>query len=886
MDAVSILSGFEKNRKLLLGLVFAVMSWQSYGQGCNCPPVASCKPCAGGLTSMTLRYNGALGLPALITVVEGGGALLYSGIVNSGGMFSFSGSMPNEKFVGDQVIVSITAIPNAIITTSCSTPVFVNSTFGSFTVLAATSKGGGTICCSPADTDTTPPQITNCPTTITAPANPSTCTTTVTWPLIGAADNCGSVSLSGTHNSGAIFPLGITTVTYTATDAYGNMAECEFDVEVIDETPPVFNGCPGKRTVSANGSCQAVVNWVVPTASDNCSSAMVISDHSPGETFPLGITTVTYTATDDAGNSSECSFDVEVIDNTPPAITGCPSNISRFANASCQAVATWTTPIATDNCSVTLTSDHVSGETFSLGTTKVTYTATDGAGIKTLCSFNVIVTDNTQPLISACPANISLFANSSCQAIATWVPPTATDNCSVSLASTHSPGSTFPIGTTKVTYTATDGSGNKASCSFNVIVTDNTKPVFTSFPANKQVSANASTCQSAATWTLPIATDNCSVVLTSNYSSGDIFPMGTTLVTYTATDGSGNATTRSFNVHVNDGSPPVFTCLTSDITVTADASCATTATWTPPTAVDCSSLTISKSHNPGDIFPIGTTQVTYKATDASGNSSTCSFNVVVEDNVPPFFILCQESDIIKNTDDCEVEVSWPIPTAKDNCGDVTVTSTHSPDDYFRAGTTEVVYTATDNYGNSSECRFNVIVTSSALPVIANCPDDIYAEADITAKVAITWTEPSVTSQCDVVFTSNFQPGDEFPVGTTVVKYTATDESGHEVVCSFNVVVEFGAPVFEVIQVVTPNGDGINDDWTITNLQYFSDNNVMVVDRWGSLIYRASGYNNENVVWKGVNSSGTTVPTGTYFYTIVVDWEGKHVEKRGFIEVVQ
>jgi hypothetical protein len=61
---------------------------------------------------------------------------------------------------------------------------------------------------------------------------------------------------------------------------------------------------------------------------------------------------------------------------------------------------------------------------------------------------------------------------------------------------------------------------------------------------------------------------------------------------------------------------------------------------------------------------------------------------------------------------------------------------------------------------------------------------------------------------------------------------------------------------------------------------------MVVDRWGSLIYRATGYNNESIVWKGVNSSGTLVPSGTYFYTIVVDWEGKHVEKRGFIEVVQ
>jgi gliding motility-associated-like protein len=239
------------------------------------------------------------------------------------------------------------------------------------------------------------------------------------------------------------------------------------------------------------------------------------------------------------------------------------------------------------------------------------------------------------------------------------------------------------------------------------------------------------------------------------------------------------------------------------------------------------------------------------------------------------------------TADCDVEVTWTSPVANDNCGVVAITSSHNSGDSFQPGTTEVVYTATDNYGNISECRFIVVVRNNVLPIISGCPIDIHAEADISAKVAVTWTEPGVTFNCDDgEFTSNYQPGDEFIVGTTIVEYTAIDVSGNEEKCSFNVVVEFGAPVFEVIQVVTPNGDGINDDWTITNLQYFNENSVMVVDRWGSLIYRATGYNNESTVWKGVNSSGTLVPSGTYFYTIVVDWEGKHVEKRGFIEVVQ
>jgi gliding motility-associated-like protein len=87
-------------------------------------------------------------------------------------------------------------------------------------------------------------------------------------------------------------------------------------------------------------------------------------------------------------------------------------------------------------------------------------------------------------------------------------------------------------------------------------------------------------------------------------------------------------------------------------------------------------------------------------------------------------------------------------------------------------------------------------------------------------------------------------------------------------------------------VVTPDGDGINDEWIVSNIEKFSSNNVVIVDRWGSVIYRASGYNNNTVVWKGVNSSGALVPTGTYFYVIKVDFSDKQVERSGFIELIR
>ena len=61
---------------------------------------------------------------------------------------------------------------------------------------------------------------------------------------------------------------------------------------------------------------------------------------------------------------------------------------------------------------------------------------------------------------------------------------------------------------------------------------------------------------------------------------------------------------------------------------------------------------------------------------------------------------------------------------------------------------------------------------------------------------------------------------------------------------------------------------------------------MVIDRWGNKIFHATGYDNERTVWRGTNSNGTIVPTGTYFYTIEVKDQGKVVLKKGFIEVIQ
>ncbi|MDP4818286.1 MAG: HYR domain-containing protein, partial [Flavobacteriales bacterium] len=158
--------------------------------------------------------------------------------------------------------------------------------------------------------------------------------------------------------------------------------------------------------------------------------------------------------------------------NIAPAITGLSSNITASAaTATCAATVTWAEPIASDDqgqgC-VTLTSDIASGASFNVGTTTVTYTATDAQGLVTTASFTVTVNDTQLPTITA-PADVQVTsALNTCTATATLGSATTADNCGVATTTNNAPA-TFPVGTTTVVWTVTDVNGNVATA--NQIVT-------------------------------------------------------------------------------------------------------------------------------------------------------------------------------------------------------------------------------------------------------------------------------------------------------------------------------------------------------------------------------------------------------------------------------
>src|SRR5690606_7006170 len=144
------------------------------------------------------------------------------------------------------------------------------------------------------------------------------------------------------------------------------------------------------------GVCGATITYATPVGTDNCTGATTVmtTGQASGTLFPIGTTTVTYEVSDASGNTAQCSFDATVNDTQFPVLT-CPADItvSNGANT-CGAIVTYTAPVGTDNCpgvTTTMTAGQASGTLFPIGTTTVTYQATDAAGNVTICSFNVTV---------------------------------------------------------------------------------------------------------------------------------------------------------------------------------------------------------------------------------------------------------------------------------------------------------------------------------------------------------------------------------------------------------------------------------------------------------------------------------------------------------------
>ena len=235
-------------------------------------------------------------------------------------------------------------------------------------------------------------------------------------------------------------------------------------------------------------------------------------------------------------------------------------------------------------------------------------------------------------------------------------------------------GGNFPVGSTQIAYRISDDCGNEEICLFDVIV-EATPSVLTLTNCPEDIIINAPVCEegTTVTWNMPAATTTCNISdiiidrVDTNPSSGDFFPVGTTVISYIVSDSCGNAEFCNFNIVVNDVDGELSVNCSDDITVTA-ARNETTAVvnFTAPTGTTTGSgIAVRQLDGPvsGDALAIGTYSVIFLISDDCNNTELCNFNVTVEPTV-----IDDDNDGVPVEDDCD-DNDASIPAASGSACD-------------------------------------------------------------------------------------------------------------------------------------------------------------------------------------------------------------------------
>ncbi|UII26705.1 HYR domain-containing protein [Fulvivirga maritima] len=415
-----------------------------------------------------------------------------------------------------------------------------------------------------------------------------------------------------------------TKVTITATDASGNKSTCSFIVAPIDEEAPEITCLEDQEVACDVTTLPDYLSQI--TVTDNIDpDPEVTQSPGAGTAFTAGMT-VTITATDSTGNSSNCSFEVDLKEDTvAPEIT-CLEDREIEGGSSLLDYTSLATVSDVCDDDPEITQSPAAGATITVAT-EVTLTATDASGNIGTCSFIVtpVFTDTEAP-------EITCLDDQEVACDVTTLPDylsqiTVTDNMDADPEVTQSPaaGSALTDGMT-VNITATDSAGNSSHCSFDVNLSeDTTAPTITCIE-NQEVEGGSSLLDYTSLATVSDVCDDDPDV-TQSPAAGATITVATE-VTLSATDASGNIGTCSFMVTpvFTDSEAPEITCLEDqevacDITTLPDYLSQITVTDNMDADPE-----VTQSPAAGSALTDGMT-VNITATDADGNASTCAFVV-------------------------------------------------------------------------------------------------------------------------------------------------------------------------------------------------------------------------------------------------------------------
>ncbi|WP_304035042.1 HYR domain-containing protein [Mesonia mobilis] len=438
-----------------------------------------------------------------------------------------------------------------------------------------------------------------------------------------------------------------------------------------------------------------------------------------------------------------------------------------------------------------------------LGANTVTLTVTDTSGNSDSCTATVTVEDNTNPIANCVsPFTIALDATGNASITAADINNGSTDNCGIDTTAIDiTDFDCTMIGANQVELTVTDASGNSSTCTTTVTVVDETNPTancVAPFTISLDANGNAQISESDIN---DGSTDNCGVDSVSiDVTDFDCTMVGENDVTLTVTDASGNSSTCTTTVTVEDSESPIAMC--QDITVSLDDTGNASITApdidngsTDNCAIDSYEIDVDSF----DCTMTGMNMVTLTITDTNGNSSTCTSTVTVEDNELPS-ISCEAITVsLDETGNISILPEDLLTDTFDNCGIENLSLDIDTFDCEDVGTdVEVTIFAQDASGNMTSCTTTVTVIDDLDPVftcladqtvIGNVEESYYIVPDFVAN-----GEVSAVDNCDgemITISQNPPAGSLLEEGEYDFTFVTTDQNGNTAVCISTITVETG-----------------------------------------------------------------------------------------------
>ncbi len=544
---------------------------------------------------------------------------------------------------------------------------------------------------------------------------------------------------------------------YFITETCGNTFTCNQIVMLTDDDNPVILNCPADTTFQVS-SAPCTVAYTVPEVetSDGCSDVTVVND-APVD-FGIGETTVTYTATDECGNSSQCSFIVtveannalmvvcppEIRDSTVCDIVEIPSYVDFAAFSSAGGSASG----ACNPMSTVYTIDNVDDAIIGGSCPKTvnrTYTISDEFGNEASCIQLITIVDTIRPTFTVPMDVVGIDCAMALDTSVTGGPTNVTDNCDSNPAVTFmdfdlDTGACIGEVTFTRMWTVTDECGNMQSEVQSISIIDNTPPVALckdTVTVYLDINGDATI--------VPDSLDNGSFDLCSDISFESNMTFAScnqvdspTNAILTVSDDCGNMMECNVVIVVLDTMGIILTGPEHDtISCISDLNPAFADIFEFEGAEgnvndNCpagNSFDIIETDTSG-VCPIIVTRI-YEYTDFSGNSDTALHTIFVIDTFPPIIASCPNDISISETDICDTLLVFGLPNVTDNCGEVTITNNYTNDTSsmatFSGGVTEIMFTVSDACGNQDSCT--MMVTLDAAPKITCPPPGIIDSAD-------------------------------------------------------------------------------------------------------------------------------------------------------------